>query len=111
MSATKLAQGILVLSTAVVLAACGSISGSSMPQATATTAVPTAQATGSTELPNPAAALCSQNGGQIELRTNNAGVYGVCIFADKSECDEWAYFRGTCQPGQLKIAPTPQTSN
>jgi hypothetical protein len=111
MTAKKLAQGILVLLTAFVLSACGSISGNSTPEATATRSAATPQATISAEMPNPAATFCSQNGGKIELRTNSSGVYGVCIFVDKSECDEWAYFRGTCQPGQFKIAPTPQTSN
>ncbi|MBN1260537.1 MAG: DUF333 domain-containing protein, partial [Anaerolineae bacterium] len=27
------------------------------------------------------------------------GQYGVCIFPDGSECDEWAFFNGACAPG------------
>ncbi|MEW5800552.1 MAG: DUF333 domain-containing protein [bacterium] len=49
--------------------------------------------------PNPAAVFCTENGGDYEIRTAEDGSqYGVCIFGDGSECDEWAYFRGECQP-------------
>ena len=57
-------------------------------------------------LPNPASVHCEQEGGTLELRTADDGsVSGVCIFADGSECDEWAYYRGTCRPGD-SLAPT-----
>ena len=43
----------------------------------------------------------SQESGQVEIRTDaDGGQYGVCIFADGSECDEWAFYRGECSPGQ-----------
>lgn len=52
-------------------------------------------------LPNPASVYCEQNGGKLEIREDSeGGQYGVCIFPDGSECDEWAYFRGECAPGQ-----------
>ncbi|MEW5870576.1 MAG: DUF333 domain-containing protein [Chloroflexota bacterium] len=58
---------------------------------------------------NPAAVHCKEQGGQLETRTDSTGgQYGVCIFADGSECEEWAFFRGECQPGQSKTAPSPQ---
>jgi putative hemolysin len=51
-------------------------------------------------LPNPASVHCEEQGGTLELRTADDGsVSGVCVFADGSECDEWAYYRGECQPG------------
>ncbi len=51
-------------------------------------------------LPNPASVFCEDQGGTLEIRTDaDGGQYGVCIFDDGSECDEWAYFRGECQPG------------
>lgn len=53
-------------------------------------------------LPNPASVFCEDHGGQVEMRQNDAGEYGVCIFPDGSECDEWAYFRGECQPKQTQ---------
>jgi putative hemolysin len=62
-------------------------------------------------LPNPASVYCEQNGGQLDLRQDSAGgVMGVCVFADGSECDEWAYFRGECQPGNMLVTPEPTSS-
>jgi putative hemolysin len=59
-------------------------------------------------MPNPAAAYCEEQGGQPEIRTDEDGNrYGVCIFVDGSECEEWSYFHGECQPGQLEITPAP----
>ncbi|MGC9333853.1 MAG: putative hemolysin [Anaerolineae bacterium] len=53
------------------------------------------------ELPNPASAYCEEQGGRLEIRTNDeGGEYGVCIFADGSECEEWAFYRGECSPGR-----------
>lgn len=54
---------------------------------------------------NPASVFCQENGGKLEIRDTTSGQIGVCIFSDGSECEEWAYFRGECQPG------TPPTSN
>lgn len=51
-------------------------------------------------LPNPASVFCENNGGKLEFRQDQTGgVAGICVFADRSECDEWAYFRGECKPG------------
>ncbi|MBE0409467.1 MAG: DUF333 domain-containing protein [Anaerolineales bacterium] len=51
-------------------------------------------------LPNPASVFCEENNGTLDLRTDEAGnVTGVCVFADGSECEEWAYSRGECKPG------------
>lgn len=61
-------------------------------------------------LPNPASVHCEEEGGRLELRTDaNGGQYGVCIFEDGSECEEWAFFRDECQPGQLDKAPEPNS--
>jgi putative hemolysin len=55
-------------------------------------------------LPNPASVYCEQNGGLLEFRQDSAGnVTGTCVFPDGSECDEWLYFRGECNPAD----PTP----
>lgn len=51
------------------------------------------------EIPNPASVYCEQNGGILEFRQNDSGgVAGICVFPNRSECDEWAYFRGECMP-------------
>ena len=55
---------------------------------------------------NPAAVYCQSKGHTWELREGDGGSYGVCIFAGGSECDEWAYFLGECQPAMPTEAPT-----
>ncbi len=51
-------------------------------------------------LPNPASAFCEQNSGKLSMREDaNGGVAGICVFADGSQCDEWAFYRGECKPG------------
>jgi len=50
-------------------------------------------------LPNPASVYCQEQGYRLEMRTDDQGnQYGVCVFPDGSECDEWAFFRGECGP-------------
>jgi putative hemolysin len=59
-------------------------------------------------MPNPAAVYCAEQGGVNVNRTDEqGGQYGVCVFPDGSECDQWAYFRGECQPGEPGSAPSP----
>ncbi len=51
------------------------------------------------QLPNPASAYCEEQGYRVAIRTGDQGnQYGVCVFTDGSECDEWAFFRGDCGP-------------
>ncbi|MEX0868309.1 MAG: DUF333 domain-containing protein [Nitriliruptoraceae bacterium] len=50
-------------------------------------------------LPNPASVYCVEQGGELEIVTTSTGEQGICRFRDGSSCDEWAYFRGECQPG------------
>lgn len=89
----------LALSTAVLLAAC--------------TAAPTPApaATPAAGLPNPASVFCQEKGGQLKIERDAAGnESGMCVFSDGSQCDEWAFFRGECQPGQTSpatLAPQP----
>ena len=52
------------------------------------------------ELPNPAAVYCEESGGVVEIRTDDLGQRGFCVFPDGSECDQWSYFHGRCQPGE-----------
>jgi putative hemolysin len=48
---------------------------------------------------NPASVYCEEQGYTLEMRTDaDGGTYGVCIFSDGSECDEWAFYRGECGP-------------
>lgn len=65
--------------------------------ADASPAVPTSGCEGC--MANPASVNCEKKGGKLEIRTETAGQYGVCKFHDSSECDEWAFYRGECKPG------------
>lgn len=52
-----------------------------------------------TGLSNPASVYCEEQGYRLEIREDDEGnQYGVCVFPDGSECDEWAFFRGECGP-------------
>ncbi len=49
-------------------------------------------------LANPASVYCEEQGGTLEIRTDaDGGQYGVCVFDDGRECEEWAFFRGECE--------------
>jgi len=57
-------------------------------------------------LANPASVHCEEQGGNLDIRTDaDGGQYGVCVFADGSECEEWAFFRGECEPSAGIGAP------
>jgi len=60
------------------------------------------------DLPNPASVYCEEQGYKLEMRTDENGTYGVCIFPDGSECEEWSYFRGECQPGESSAEAKPE---
>jgi putative hemolysin len=54
---------------------------------------------------NPASVFCEEQGGKLEIRTQqDGGQYGVCVFAGVGECEEWALFRGECIPGSREKA-------
>ena len=72
--------------------------------------IPTTQPTLET-LPNPASVFCEQQGNKLEIRTASDGSQsGVCIFPDGSECDEWAFFRGECNPAS-SVTPSGSSGN
>lgn len=48
-------------------------------------------------LANPASVYCVENDGISEIRETEDGQTGYCIFADGSECEEWAFYRGECE--------------
>jgi putative hemolysin len=80
--------------------------------AAATTGVPPATAAAGSQIANPASVYCVQKGGRLAIVTDAQGEAGICIFSDGSQCDEWAYFRGECAPGQsaaTRSRPTGKT--
>ena len=53
-------------------------------------------------LANPASTYCIEQGGTLDIRTSDNGDQtGYCIFENGNECEEWAYYRNECTPGQL----------
>ena len=61
-----------------------------------------AEVTAPKQIPNPASTYCFDNGGKIEMSQSDAGVQGICVFPDGSECEEWQYYRGECKPESSK---------
>ena len=52
---------------------------------------------GNASLPNPASVYCEEQGGILDIRTDESGgQYGICILGDGTECDEWAFYSGEC---------------
>lgn len=91
MKSKLLRVGYLLLLSALVISGCTFGPTGQSPQPSDT----------NSQMPNPASVYCEQNGGKVELEQDaSGGVKGICIFADGSECDEWAYFRDECKPGK-----------
>lgn len=89
---TTIGQALLVGGILVMLAGCTST----------TPAPPTA--TPSSQLSNPASENCLQQGGTLVMQQRgDGGEYGVCLFEDNRQCEEWALLRGECPVGGLKI--------
>jgi len=62
-----------------------------------------AEISNNAQISNPASVYCQEQGGQLEIRERKIGQYGVCLFEDNRQCEEWALFRGQCPIGGLKI--------
>lgn len=55
-------------------------------------------------LANPASVNCGKQGGELRIETlGNGAQYGVCIFEDNRQCEEWALFRGACPKGGRRV--------
>ncbi|OQY37114.1 MAG: hypothetical protein B6243_01430 [Anaerolineaceae bacterium 4572_5.2] len=54
---------------------------------------------------NPASVYCGEQGGALDIRAADDGSQtGYCVFADGSECEEWAFMRGECSPASAATA-------
>jgi putative hemolysin len=63
------------------------------------------------QLANPASQNCIATGGQLHIETaGDGGQYGVCLFEDNRQCEEWALLRGECPVGGIRVTGylTPQ---
>jgi putative hemolysin len=91
-NAQRLAVAAAILIAASLLTGCVGISQE--------VTVPTPPETPQAGMPNPASVFCEEQGGRLEIRTGtDGGQIGFCLFPDGSECEEWAFYRGECQPG------------
>lgn len=75
------------------------------PAKTSETQVPAVsdQTTQPVGIANPASVNCTAKGGTFEMKNNKLGQYGVCLFEDNRQCEEWALMRGDCPEGGVKI--------
>lgn len=65
---------------------------------------PAATQSGSSGIANPASQNCEAKGGKLSIQTNpSGGQYGICIFEDNLQCEEWAMLRGDCPEGGIKV--------
>jgi putative hemolysin len=56
------------------------------------------------QLANPASQNCAKQGGTLTIeRRPDGGQYGVCVFTDNYQCEEWALFRGDCPKNGLRV--------
>jgi len=55
------------------------------------------------QLPNPAAVYCQEQGGTLKSVMFEKGIRSFCLFDDDSQCGQWDFYRGDCKKGQLKI--------
>ena len=94
---------LLTVFITLFLVACGQTEPGQM--LTPEIETPDGQSSDSAGLPNPASVYCEEQGYRLEMREGEGGTYGVCLFPGGSECDEWAYFRGECQPGDSLATP------
>lgn len=64
----------------------------------------TAGAGAQPQLANPASVNCTRQGGKLTIeRRPNGGEFGVCVFADNYQCEEWALLRGECPKTGLRV--------
>lgn len=68
----------IIFSASIMLAAC------TIQKENATTTV---------NIANPASVYCLEQGGKTVMRTNKDGQYGVCVFKNGNQIDEWQYYR------------------
>ena len=62
-------------------------------------------ASAQTQLANPASQNCVKQGGTLRIESRpDGGQYGVCVFTDNYQCEEWALFRGECPRNGLRVS-------
>jgi putative hemolysin/phosphoserine phosphatase len=66
--------------------------------------MPPAQPQAEAAVANPASENCIKQGGTLSIvERGDGGQYGICLFEDNLQCEEWAMMRGDCPVGGLKV--------
>jgi dipeptidase D len=56
------------------------------------------------KIANPASENCTKQGGTLSIvARGDGGQYGICLFEDNRQCEEWALLRGDCPVGGIKV--------
>lgn len=51
-----------------------------------------------TGIANPASEFCIKKGGKLKIKKDvQNNEYGICVFSNGQECDEWKFFKGECK--------------
>lgn len=100
--ATILRLWSILLLSALVTGACVAPLTPVAPEATA--AQEEAASEPGNSLANPASVNCEDKGGTLQIEKRpDGGEYGVCVFEDNMQCEEWALMRGECPEGGVKV--------
>jgi hypothetical protein len=84
---------VLVVCIAAAVAACGTPAPK-----------PTSTQPPSGQIANPASENCIKQGGTLVIqKRGDGGEYGICLFEDNMQCEEWAMLHGDCPVGGIKI--------
>ncbi len=84
-----------LISAALLAAICLGSCAAPTPQPTAPPPV---------NIANPASLNCTEKGGQLVIeKRGDGGEFGVCLFEDNRQCEEWALYRGECPVGGRKV--------
>ena len=93
----KIKTGHMIVTMALTLALLAGC------QTTATSPSPTATAP-KQGIANPASENCLEQGGTLSIQERgDGGQYGICMFEDNRQCEEWALLQGDCPAGGLKV--------
>jgi len=84
---------ILLMLTAVLLSGCGLV-GNVTP--TPLPENPDGEEDPFIGMPNPASFYCQEMGYELDMRENDQGTEGICVFPNGTECEEWEFLSGGC---------------
>jgi putative hemolysin len=66
---------------------------------------PSSSAAQPAAIANPASVNCIRQGGRLLIVTRpDGGQYGICVFVENKQCEEWAMFRGECPVGGVDVS-------